>query len=433
MNMKALRQHNYLAWAVFLALIGTMLASQMWQILYFLRQGVAYQSFSISDWLINYQGGFVRRGIIGECLYQLYQVQPYPVAHLIALLYYASLAGFVYVFGRLLIKHGLSVFLLPSTLCLFYALGSSFILCRRDYIALLLTWYIFDAYFKYIQSKHAKHLLCFVLLSAFTLLMHEASFFFTFPILFLYHLTASKASFWRKCLLFAPAGAIMLLVSLYKGGANVATQIWESWLPTLQAYPLTGDISIGWAVEFLQKQLWETLLFHINITWSNSFGSPLLSIIGNLYIFVAAYFLVTRINTINLGWYPLKQVNTTALSTIVLIQACCVSPLFGLLSCDLGRTIPYWLITSLMFYILYQQHTSAQSRSILWAGVDHLSVRIQQWIGHQKILASPYVYLLCVLTLPLKFYGDESWGNSIPLLVIVREAKHIAVYFLSQL
>lgn len=423
---------KYIAWAVFGLLVCTMLTSQMWGIVVLLKKEIPYQLFAISDWLINYQGGFVRRGIIGECLYQLYQIQPYTLPHAITLLYYASFAIFVYVFGRLLIRNGLSVFLLPSTLFLFYALGGSFIACRRDYIALLLTWYIFYAYFQYIEAQRSKHLLCFALLSVFTLLMHEASFFFTFPILFLYHLTTSKDSFLRKCLLFAPAGLAMLIVSVYKGGGDVATQIWHSWLPTLYAYPLDGNVAIGWGVEFLKNNLVDTLLFHINITWVNCFGHPFLSVVGNLYIFAVAYFLVTRLNTIHLGCYQLKQIDTTILSTILLIQALCVSPLFGFLSCDLGRTIPYWVISSLMFYVLHQHHTS-KVQSTLWLSVDRFSARVQQWIDSKKLLANPYFYMFCVLTLPLKFEGNARWGDSIPLLVIVREARRIIVYLLSVL
>ncbi|MGC8529497.1 MAG: hypothetical protein ACP5OP_04775, partial [Leptospirillia bacterium] len=30
-----------------------------------------HEGFNIGDWLINYQGGFVRRGLIGEILYHL--------------------------------------------------------------------------------------------------------------------------------------------------------------------------------------------------------------------------------------------------------------------------------------------------------------------------------------------------------------------------
>ena len=31
-----------------------------------------YSEWQYSDWLINYQGGFIRRGLIGEILFQIY-------------------------------------------------------------------------------------------------------------------------------------------------------------------------------------------------------------------------------------------------------------------------------------------------------------------------------------------------------------------------
>ena len=38
-----------------------------------------YKSFEISDWLINYEGGFVRRGVMGEIIYILYTYIPFSV------------------------------------------------------------------------------------------------------------------------------------------------------------------------------------------------------------------------------------------------------------------------------------------------------------------------------------------------------------------
>ena len=44
------------------------------------------EGFNIGDWLINYQGGFVRRGLIGEILYLISKVTGIsPVVYLVAL------------------------------------------------------------------------------------------------------------------------------------------------------------------------------------------------------------------------------------------------------------------------------------------------------------------------------------------------------------
>lgn len=42
-----------------------------------------YVRYEVSDWLINYQGGFVRRGLIGELLLQFEHIRPYNVRHAI--------------------------------------------------------------------------------------------------------------------------------------------------------------------------------------------------------------------------------------------------------------------------------------------------------------------------------------------------------------
>lgn len=40
-----------------------------------------YSSWYVSEWLVNYEGGFVRRGLMGELLYMASQITP-PNTHL---------------------------------------------------------------------------------------------------------------------------------------------------------------------------------------------------------------------------------------------------------------------------------------------------------------------------------------------------------------
>lgn len=431
--MKALQQRQYVAWAIFLGLIALMLIREFWEVERFLNHQLGYYLFPIGDWLINYQGGFVRRGLLGECFYQLYALCPYPVAHAIAGVYYSSFIAFAYVFGRFLIKSGLSIFLLPTSICLFFGLGVEFITCRRDYLALLIAFYVFYIYFRYVQSRKVKYFVVFALLSILTLLMHEASFFFTFPLLFLHYLSMGKATasaVAQKLLLFVPAGLTMLLVSYYKGNNDLAHAVWHSWLPTFMRYPLDGSLVMSEAVEFLSKDVTEALRMHVPTTWLYRLGHPVVSILANGYIFVATYYLVTGINRVHLGLYRLRKINAVVMSNILIVQFVCLIPMFGFLSNDLGRTIPYWVITSLLFYGLYMRFGAQRTMPYPLRRLTALSIHLQRWIRRRRWLTHPYAYMLCAVTLPLTCYAWSRLQDAMPLLLVVKVIKRMLLSLL---
>ena len=50
----------------------------------FLSQKFLYPTdWTTSEWLINYQGGFVRRGLIGELLYQIHNLSGIQLRYLV--------------------------------------------------------------------------------------------------------------------------------------------------------------------------------------------------------------------------------------------------------------------------------------------------------------------------------------------------------------
>ncbi|MGN1277768.1 MAG: hypothetical protein ACI4UK_12320, partial [Floccifex sp.] len=73
-------------------------------------------SYPISDWLINYQGGFVRRGLIGEALYYLYDMTSVNVIILIIIASFVIMVGFTYLFINKWRQYRLSYLILPSFL-----------------------------------------------------------------------------------------------------------------------------------------------------------------------------------------------------------------------------------------------------------------------------------------------------------------------------
>ena len=52
--------------------IGLLILAFIFQILKFYTFYEEYSDWQYADWLINYQGGFIRRGLIGELLFQIH-------------------------------------------------------------------------------------------------------------------------------------------------------------------------------------------------------------------------------------------------------------------------------------------------------------------------------------------------------------------------
>ena len=102
-------------------------------------KNISYSSFRISEWLINYEGGFVRRGLIGEVLYLAFNIHSYDVKLIILLIN----AGFFVWLTYIVIKvcNGLNMSVIPS-LVVFCGAMITFPEYRRDFLVLTLCFYI---------------------------------------------------------------------------------------------------------------------------------------------------------------------------------------------------------------------------------------------------------------------------------------------------
>lgn len=93
-----------------------------------------YGSFEISEWLVNYQGGFVRRGICGELIYQLYQIHPFDIIMFIKGICSVSSILLLILLLNIFKREGWSIAILPLPCCLFY--NFQMILARKDSLLL---------------------------------------------------------------------------------------------------------------------------------------------------------------------------------------------------------------------------------------------------------------------------------------------------------
>lgn len=391
----------------------------------------AYSSFEVSDWLINYEGGFVRRGLIGQLLFFLYQIHPYPVRFAILFICVLGFVTICWLLIRILKKEGMSIFILPFSICLYYSFACDLLWTRRDYWALIIALGIYYSYFKLLRTPILKWYFLFFTLSAVTLLMHEASFFFTFPIMIVHGCCNiisgvrknKKKAFARLAVMWIPVLVLFLLICIHKGNANIMESIWKSWDPCFEAYPMKSGKypQMGIGVGFLRMTSFDAIWLHIKLVWLNVFAPYVPSLPFTLFMIVCTYYLVTRLNTVDLKLYDLKNVDNNLLSNILIIQFIFLFPMFGFLSCDLGRVIPYWVISSLMMYYVVKQN---QNGSFMVPNfLNQLSIKVQGRIDSIGILQKPWVYCCLILFLPLNSYYGASYMGMIPVQFFLKAMK----------
>lgn len=318
-----------------------------------------YASWDISDWLINYQGGFVRRGLIGQMLFGIYSWHPFDVRIAIAAIYSISSLLILVLCLWIFKKEGWSPLILFTGCCFSYTLFSMF--GRRDFIILLFSYFIFVSYRNYQQTNKWKSLVTFETLTILAILIHEASFFFVVPILLVYdfsHKLKAKGT-WSSILsslkLFLPILAVTALSGIFKGDAGSATAIWNSWSELFETYPDGTSHPMGLGVKAIGWSATGTFLNTLKWTFMGVDGQQTYwKIPLTLLLFVSVYYLATRVDACHLSKDDgRRKVDSIRLSNIVLFQFVILLPFYSFLSCDLGRTLAYWVLSSLFFYHVF--------------------------------------------------------------------------------
>lgn len=381
-----------------------------------------YVDFNLSDWMINYQAGFVRRGLWGELLFLLYQFHPFPLRTVVFLVMLLTFIALLLLLIRLFKKNSWSYVLLPSCAMILPAMALCGFWTRKDYLLLLGAFFLFQCYHNWFNGRHC--ILNYIGLQAIGILLmltHEASLFFTIPILFC-HLLGHKhrkmgAGFIRSTLktfvFFLPVIVSWLAVCLCKGNSDMANAIWDSWKPAMEAYPIPTDSQrVGQSIVWLGHTFWPTAQFHLQLNFVGDFLPHVPSLPFTLYCYVAIYYVVTRMNTVDLCLNKTKPLNSVLFSNIVLMQFLFMLPMFTVLSCDGMRTVPYWIVSSLFLFHFFSHQGFPLSHRL-----TVFSERIQKWMDGKRLLNNRWFYLFVIITIPLSSVGHASFYYCLPCTV----------------
>lgn len=341
------------------------------------------KNYNVSDWLIHFEGGFVRRGLIGEILYWIYDFTHVNIPILITLFAFFLLLLFSILFVRKWMQYRLSVVLLPSFILLGGLWGSnSYMWFRRDVLIFLLVWTAFTCYSNLIKNKK-KYAFLFQIVAIFTILSHEASFFYMLPIIVCHYCFLNlrnhgwKYSLAKASMIALPSVCTFFMCSLFKGNVETAHAIWDSWHPLFVQLGI-GNVSLGLGPDALTWDTMSTFKDHAYMNFIKcDYGIPSFMLWPIVYL--AIIYLLVNANKIMLC--PVKAKKPFSIMKylhILFFVAFFMLPMFTVLSCDNKRLMLYCTLSSFLFYFSMPQQM---------LGVFY----------HEK-LTKCLIYIYCVLT-----------------------------------
>lgn len=343
-----------------------------------LRSG--YQDYTITDWLINYQAGFVRRGLLGELLFHISSLSDLSPKSLIIIVSTISFTAVCTIIIRKFRDLNLNWWILPLNVCL---AGADFL--RKDYLCFLFIIAVILSFTKI--EKTAFRVTIINILLILLLNFHEAVFFIICPFVAL--------AFWRdsriklhSCVrpfLLIPVLITFYTLSLFKGDATIAQTIHNSWnIEEMGSQPAATILSLSWDLPY-------AVAFHIK----ENFFSCSYPIYGKIE--KPLLWLLTLLVIPNILFSRKSISHTSSLNffRVLIFQFISLFPMFTVLSCDQSRIFFYWTISSICIYIHIPEKKLAE---IFPEWTDPITERIRSFCTSSwaKCCALPLLFVICI-------------------------------------
>lgn len=391
---------------------------------------LSYSDMAFSDMLINYQGGFVRRGLFGEVLFRLYQLVPYDLGHVVLVFILLSAVACLSFLYRTCLEMNYSPVLLLSGFTLQFMALAEVAGVRRDYLTLLMALFAFWSYRRWLAQK-AHSLLWLILLQVSLLLavlFHEGVAFYVVPIIGIHHLYWQHNHlqlYWGRSLvrtvtLLLPVGLLILFVFLHKGTMSIAESIWDSWRPLFEAYPRQGTDTPtldGTSVKCLACTTMDFVTGCSHHNWAYVYWGwfpmfPFTFLLFPLILYLVSF---ANVSQVRLGCLLSTQ-HAPLLTSILLIQLFMMSPLFICLSCDYGRLFCYWIISSLFAWWIFQEDIDCFPFC-----VQRIALSFHGCIAKLPFLLTPLGYVSVLVLTSCNMVGGAALG-AIPLYRMLHES-----------
>ena len=382
-----------------------------------------FGSFQISDWMISYQDGFIRRGLVGSILFYLHNniinISPiYTILMIDTVFFIIFLCIILNIFRKH--KWSLATALFPIATCMAFLVDY-----RRDFMMLCFCYVIYNCFFHYLRKNSIVIVVLSIILMSISILIYEPIFFVLIPILIIQYwnyIPNNKKIIKTLHTLFVFITPVlcMLLSCIFKGTEKQSTSIWNSWIPIINRYMSEEIIGKGDGLAFLEKSNQEAFLYHIG----ENFGFTPLKIFTSLlilaFIFTSVYYLCTFVPQCKNKRLNIEY--NAGIGKLLLFQFIVQIPMFSILSNDFGRTIPISIFTTYFIYHISKKHNI---NIYVTPIIDRLCNSISKIIEHLKILGYYPVYLIIMLLFPLRIWSTPYIYDNILFHLFIRLNKYI--------
>ncbi|MDE7401814.1 MAG: hypothetical protein K2M87_00170, partial [Muribaculaceae bacterium] len=355
-----------------------------------------------SEFLINYQGGFVRRGLIGEVLYQFYSFSAYPIIPVISCISYVAFFFVIIYFFHKFRKYNYSWWILLSPLFLGYTND----IVRKDYLLYCVLIGIITL-LRYSDTGIIKRIFACVLIT-FGLFMHEAFIFWGFPIYALILNAKQYHKILNWILICIPLIQFGVLC-LFKGTPEIAQHIADSWNSVNPGKALYSGMpsaigAIGWNAQ-------DTFIMHLKYNFAvaeGGYGFILLPmiILAAYYMFTNFFFVFDknpRHNTFD---------DKLALSLLYSLLVICMIPMFTVLSCDTGRNMQYLSVGTFAAFVIIPNKSIISSFPIWYKmGIIKINNYLDRILQPRRGVLIFMLLLLAISPYHLKF--STCWEQSV--------------------
>lgn len=376
-----------------------------------------FNGFGYTEMLINYEGGFVRRGLFGQLLWEVCAatgLSPFSIVITVCTASFMAVAAF---FVRRFRREGFSTWFLLSPLC--YSCVEFII--RKDYLCYLLVLAIFGLLGG--KSRTAPRFALVTALSLLGLFLHEAFLFFGVPLAALFMLSDKRLRRTGVAFVLLTLAAFCTLC-LYKGSGQTAYAIIESWntlLPARQHLVFMEDNSIG----ALTWDTLETMKFHLRTNFHGYDSFRYLGLfLQPAFALCAYYFAINFPFVVNCRNTSDTAGRQTRLSLLLICSAVCLLPMFTVLSCDYPRLYQYTLVAAFgAFLLLPAERIDAMFPRKLHTAVRNFNRRMNAAVVPTRGLLTGLLFVLalpgCGFDLPLAFLLSVAgtWLNGAVLLL----------------
>ena len=343
--------------------------------------------WTIGEWLINYQGGFVRRGLGGELIYfvsTIFKVSP------IYLIWFISIFSYIFLLKETLkiAKNKVSNSFLLSPIIFLAPLVGNFLI-RKDIIILLL----FLINLK-ILKKENPNLIYLQIVNISGTLIHEVFAIFSFPIqIFIFwKQVKSKRKFFITFANFILPILTFLLCLFFKGDNNQAIYIHNSWLNKSFLFPF----------ENLNNQLPMGAIGAISLDINHAINLLKISLSdfkGIIWVPFAWIVTIFFVSGIFLGDSFGKDLN---LKSFILLFQFLPFTLLCLAGWDYGRWIFIWIQSSILIYCFFKDELkdlNLNNTILRYFKFLPLSISSIELKNYSRILLGLFVYPHCCWSL----------------------------------